>query len=216
MANTVIEDLSATGMTDVRRARLLLERAGHTCVLCRGDKVYADDRAGIAPMMGFIGAGVDLRGFSAADRIVGRAAALLFVLAGVREVYSAVMSKGGAEVLEAHGIAHSCTTLTERIINRTGTGICPMEQAVTGIDDPHAAYKAIAATLERLRAQAAGQGGAIGGAAGMDGAADGTAGKSSGNAHGQAVDDSCMSNAATGARGEAECKDRSATAAQEG
>ena len=216
MANTVIEDLSATGMTDVRRARLLLERAGHTCVLCRGDKVYADDRAGIAPMMGFIGAGVDLRGFSAADRIVGRAAALLFVLAGVREVYSAVMSKGGAEVLGAHGIAHSCTTLTERIINRTGTGICPMEQAVTGIDDPHAAYKAIAATLERLRAQAAGQGAAIGGAAGMDGAADGTAGKSSGNAHGQAVDDSCMSNAATGARGEAECKDRSATAAQEG
>ena len=216
MANTVIEDLSAPGMTDVRRARLLLERDGHTCVLCRGDKVYADDRAGIAPMMGFIGAGVDLRGFSAADRIVGRAAALLFVLAGVREVYSAVMSKGGAEVLEAHGIAHSCTTLTERIINRTGTGICPMEQAVTGIDDPHAAYEAIAATLERLRAQAAGQGGAIGGAAGMDGAADGTAGKSSGNAHSQAVDDSGMSNAATGARGDAECKDRSATAAQEG
>ena len=50
----------------------------------------------------------------------------------------------------------------------------------------------------------------------MDGAADGTAGKSSGNAHGQAVDDSGMSNAATGARGDAECKDRSATAAQEG
>ena len=71
MANTVKEDLSAPGMTDVRRARLLLERDGHTCVLCRGDKVYADDRAGIAPMMGFIGAGVDLRGFSAADRIVG-------------------------------------------------------------------------------------------------------------------------------------------------
>ena len=36
-----------------------------------------------------------------------------------------------------------------------------MEQAVTGIDDPHAAYEAIAATLERLRAQAAGQGGLL-------------------------------------------------------
>ena len=106
MTDRSIEDMSAPGLSDAQRARRLLERGGHTCVLCRGDEVLTDDRAGIAPMMGFIGAGIDLVGYSAADRIVGRAAALLFVLAGVREVYAGVMSQGGADVLEAHGIAH--------------------------------------------------------------------------------------------------------------
>lgn len=163
MTDSVKRDMNAAGLSDVQRARQLLEGEGHTCVLCRGESTYTDDRAGIAPMMGFIGAGVELKGYSAADRIVGRAAALLFVLAGVREVYAGVMSRGAVEVLEAHGIAHSCTTLTGRIVNRAGTGICPMEQAVTGIDDPRAAYDAIAATLERLRAQAAGTGAAANG-----------------------------------------------------
>lgn len=148
-------------MTDIKRARQLLSAGGHTCVLCRGGETLTSDSAGIAPMMEFIDAGVDLNGFSAADRIVGRAAALLFALAGVRAVHARVMSRGAADVLKAHGIARSCDALTDRIINRAGTDICPMERAVEGIDDPRAAHAAIAAALERLRAESAGRAAAV-------------------------------------------------------
>lgn len=142
-------------MTDIERAKELLSSGQYTCVLCRGERTITDTQTGIAPMMGLIGAGTDVRGFAVADRIVGRAAALLFVLAGVGEVYAGVMSRGAALELDRHGIAHSCGTLADNIVNRAGTGICPMEQAVTGIDDPRAAYEAIARRLSELRAGAA-------------------------------------------------------------
>ena len=123
----------------------------NTCVLCKGEQVYASQKTGIAPMLDWLFEGVDLTGFSAADKIVGKAAALLFVLAGVTSVYGEVMSEGGLAVLQAHHIPCSYKTLTPYIINRKGDGICPMEQTVQQIDDPKTAYNALWETRKRLQ-----------------------------------------------------------------
>lgn len=122
-----------------------------TCVLVRGTTEYISVKSGIAPMLDYLGAGVPLEGFAAADRIVGKAAAMLFVRAGVTRVYGEVMSRGGAEYLEAHGVGHSFGTLTDVIINRAGTGMCPMEQTVREIDDHHDAFCALSAKRAMLR-----------------------------------------------------------------
>jgi hypothetical protein len=75
---------------DAEAARDALLRGSHSCVLVKDGAIRASDLRGIAPMAGFIDGGLDLRGSSAADRIVGKAAALLFALAGVSEVYAIV------------------------------------------------------------------------------------------------------------------------------
>ena len=136
-------------MTDLDIARSQL--AGHSICLCKGGEWFTDDGRGISPMLRFLGENRDLRGFSAADQIVGKAAAMLFVKAGIAAVYGEVMSQAGAEFLAANGIPHSCGTLTERIINRQGTGICPMEETVSEMNDPEAAYKALSAKLAAMR-----------------------------------------------------------------
>ena len=87
---------SAT-VTDLERARQLLP--GHSIALCRGGELLTDDARGIAPMMNLLAAGQDLHGFSVADLVVGRAAALLFVRAGIVAVYAATLSCGGRDVL---------------------------------------------------------------------------------------------------------------------
>ncbi|MBQ7653990.1 MAG: DUF1893 domain-containing protein, partial [Clostridia bacterium] len=99
---------------------------GHSICLCKGEKIVTDDKKGIAPMMEFLKNEVDLSGFSAADLIVGKAAAMLFVKAKVVCVHGVVMSKNGKDFLEKHGVECSFDTLTENIINRQGTDICPM------------------------------------------------------------------------------------------
>lgn len=137
-------------MTDLERAKELLTGTA-TCVLVKGDTVYSSRKSGIAPMLDYLGAGVPLHGFSAADRIVGKAAAMLFVRAGISAVYGEVMSKAGAEFLKAHGVGCSYGTLTEIIINRIGTGMCPMEQTVREIDDYHRAFGALSAKRAFLR-----------------------------------------------------------------
>lgn len=142
-------------MTDSEHAKELLS-GGCTCALCKGSTVYTSDSSGIAPMLELIEARTDLIGFSAADKIVGKAAAMLFVLAKVSEVYAPVMSRAAAEMLSSHGIAYSCDSFTDRIINRRGDDICPMEKAVADTDDPIAGYAAITAAKKRLAANAAG------------------------------------------------------------
>lgn len=103
-------------------------------------------------MLEFISKGTDFSEYSAADRIVGRAAAMLFVLAGVKEcVCMPVLSKGGEEVLKKQGISYQFGEIADTIINRSGNDICPMEKAVMGMDNPDSAYKAILRTVEELR-----------------------------------------------------------------
>ena len=136
-------------MTDVERARGLLE--GHTLVLCRGEEIITSGKRGISPMMDLISEGAKLVGFSAADQVVGRAAALLFAYAGIREVYAKVASAGALEIFLKQRIPESYEKLTENIVNRKGDGICPMEQATAGTDDPAVAFGLLKETLYRLR-----------------------------------------------------------------
>lgn len=108
--------------------------------------------AGIAPLVRLWNEG-GLSGYYAADKIVGRAAALLYVGMRVSGVYAAVLSAGALEAFNAHGIPIQYGELAEKIINRKRDGICPMEQAVCGIDEPQAAFAAVCAKLESLKAE---------------------------------------------------------------
>ena len=137
-------------MTDIETA--IRELEGHSICLCRGGEFFTDDGRGISPMMRFISEGRDLTGYSVADVIVGKAAAMLFAKAGIVSVHGRVMSESGKAFLETHGIPCSYDVLTDRIINRKGTDICPMEKTVADIDDPETAYTALAKKIAELRA----------------------------------------------------------------
>ena len=47
-----------------------------------------------------------------------------------------MMSLDAKSFLESRGIVADAVTLVPRIANREGTGDCPMEVAVNGLDDP--------------------------------------------------------------------------------
>lgn len=134
---------------DLQHAKTLLQDGGYTCVLCRGDAVYTSRQRGIQPLMNWIEEGTDLHGFCAADRIVGRAAAFLYCKAGVCAVYAAVLTVGARSLLMHSGIEVQWGELTDGIINRTGTGLCPMEQAVRDALTPEQAFDAIRKKLQK-------------------------------------------------------------------
>ena len=136
-------------MTDLQTAKQNLD--GHTICLCRGGECLFSEKKGIAPMMGFIGSGADLRGYSVADLVVGKAAAMLFVRSGIKSVFAKTLSKSGKTALEKHGIPVEYETLTESIINRDGTDVCPMEKTVAAIDDPDEAYAALREKIRTMK-----------------------------------------------------------------
>lgn len=135
---------------DTQRARHLLEEGDYTCVLCRGDTIHTATERGVKPLLNWLDSGLDLHGFCAADRVVGRATAYLYALLGATEVYARVMSRPAAEVLTAHGITYEAATMTDGIINRRGTGPCPFEAAVMGITNANEALTAIRSKMAQM------------------------------------------------------------------
>lgn len=135
---------------NIMKAINLLTDGQYTCVLCKEDEVYTSTERGVKPLLGWLDSEIDLKDFSAADKIVGKAAAFLYVLLGVKEVYAEVMSKAAIDTLSKNGIDSSCDIAVESIINRAGTGKCPMEETVWDISDPLEALEAIKDKLSKM------------------------------------------------------------------
>lgn len=137
-------------MSDIEKAKEKLAK-DTTCVLVKEDKIILSQEKGIAPILNLLNAGENLENFSLADRIVGKAVAMLVVYSKIREVYAEVLSEKGEEVLKKHNIKYSYKTLTENIINRKGDDICPMEKTVSKIYDATLAYHALKKKVEELK-----------------------------------------------------------------
>ena len=135
---------------NLKKALDLLNSGNYTCVACKEEVVYTTTQRGVAPLLNWLDSKTDLKDYSAADRVVGRGAAFLYCLLGVKEVYALVMSRPAAEVLQSHGILADAGTFVEGIINRTGTGPCPFEAAVMDIQDTQEALNAIRMTRRKL------------------------------------------------------------------
>ena len=89
--------------SDLTKAAALLNSGAYTCVLCRGDAVFTGTERGVKPLLGWLDGGVDLNGFSAADRVVGTAAAFLYVLLGAAGRRFFVFVNGDASLCSASG-----------------------------------------------------------------------------------------------------------------
>lgn len=135
---------------NLKKAKELLKDSNYTCVLAKKENVYTSTNRGVKPLLEWYESGISLKNYSAADKVVGKAAAFLYVLLGVTEVYACVLSEPAKEVLQNNGIRVSYKTLVPAIKNRTNTGFCPMEEATKNITTPEDAVKAVKEALKKL------------------------------------------------------------------
>ena len=69
-----------------------------------------------------------LKGAIIADKVIGKVAASLLAVAGVKEIFANTLSKLAIPVLEKNNIDYECKSKVEYIINKAKTGMCPMEE----------------------------------------------------------------------------------------
>lgn len=136
---------------DLQNAKNILTQTDSTCVLCRDDVVHKSSVRGVQPLLDWLDSGEDTWACSAADKVVGKAAAHLYCLLGVRRVHGNVMSVAAVKLLRRNGVEAYWDTLAENIRNRSNTGFCPLEEATLHIDEPEEALPVIRAALERLQ-----------------------------------------------------------------
>lgn len=86
--------------------------------------------------------GGKLVGSSMADRVVGKAVALLCVYGGIKEVYAVVVSRRALEVFSCYKIRCDWNKIVENILDEKRVDLCPFEKAALTFSDPKKAYLA--------------------------------------------------------------------------
>lgn len=136
-------------MRDIDKAKAALS-GEITLALVSGTSLLTSSKRGIRPLLDFLDTGMDFSSYSAADKVVGRGAAYLYVILGIKEVFASVISASALSLLEEYGVKVECERTVERILNRTGDGFCPIESCVMDITDKDEALEAIRKRLEKL------------------------------------------------------------------
>lgn len=136
-------------MTNLEKAKNNLGE--HKISIVSSTLSLTSDLRGVMPIIDFINKGYNLSGASVADLVVGKAAAMLFIKAGIKDVDTIIISKPALKVLEEHHITVKYEKLVDNIINRDKTGLCPFESLVLDVDDVSIAYKLIVEKLESFK-----------------------------------------------------------------
>ena len=134
---------------NLAKAKEIMIREEYTLVIVKNEVRTFRER-GVKPLLSLLDSSIDLSLASASDKVVGKAAAMLYVKLGIKELYASVLSKPALEVLTKNGISAEYGELVGAIRNRSGDGFCPMESAVINITDIDEAILAVKAKMAEL------------------------------------------------------------------
>lgn len=142
---------------EILEARKLVQSGQAECVLVAQGKIHAHKSGrGVNPLLSFFeNSPEEMHGAIVVDKVIGRAAAAIIISGKAKAAHAELMSEDGAEFLRQHGIAVGYARLVPRILNRKRDGLCPLEQSVLGIEDPHQAVVALKARIAELQAASA-------------------------------------------------------------
>ncbi len=130
----------------------LMNSENNLMVFREDELIFQSSGRGIAPLIEAIDTvgSENLRGVTTADRVVGKAAALLNLYMGAVEVHAGVISSGAKKSLSEHGVEYQFLEDTDVVKAKDGVVFCPFEKLVWDVSDPEEAHTLIRAKLAEL------------------------------------------------------------------
>ena len=124
-------------MKDLATATERLRTSSDSLVVVKdGNILTSKQNGGIRPLFDAVSElGDEMEGSCIADKVIGKAAAALCISAGVKGVYTPVMSRAANELLANNGIIHSTHLLAPWILNKDRSDLCPLEKLTMGTDN---------------------------------------------------------------------------------
>lgn len=98
-------------------------------------------RSGLVGLVSYVKYKNYIPGWCIADKVVGKAAALMIKKLKITSVYAITISTPAKEYLMKSNIDVIYEEEVPHILNKNRDGLCPMELAVENIDDENEAYK---------------------------------------------------------------------------
>lgn len=139
-------------MNDIIMAKEILQNNSYTITIVKNQKILkTSNQKGIRPMYEAITQIKDeLKDASVADRVIGRAAAILLKYGEVKCLNTKIISKDALEILNNTNINVKYEKVVEFIKNRDKKDSCPVEKLSKDIDNPIILISKIKAFLENI------------------------------------------------------------------
>ena len=100
-----------------------------SCVIRNGNEIRVFRERGVKDLYRLLKEEPEfLNGAFVADKVVGKAAAALMILGGVKEVFADVVSQPAYKLFVRARVHAEYTLMVPHIINRTQTDWCPLEK----------------------------------------------------------------------------------------
>lgn len=118
-------------VTDIQKKKAIdiLHSEECSCVIVNGNEIVRCHERGVKDLYRiFKNRPALLAGAFIADKVIGKGAAAIMVAGGVASVYTDVISRPAMELFRKNGVEVESPLCVDNIINRAGTGICPVEQ----------------------------------------------------------------------------------------
>lgn len=141
-------------MSDLEIAKTVFQAHKYTfVVVCNARVIATGTRDGIGELLDCAAQhGNALRGAALADKIVGKAVAMVAAYAGITKVYTPLASQAAQAVLQQHHIKLEAERMVPLIRNKRNDGLCPLEQLTMPLDLPDVAVAALREFVMQKRA----------------------------------------------------------------
>lgn len=119
------------------------------CIVKNGETIYTSKEKGIYPIYNaYIKMKDELIDASIADRVIGKAAAMISKSGKISSLYSVIITEEALGLLENINVEYSKTV--PYIKNRDKTDLCPIEKLSRTTDDTDVLIKKIEGFLKRI------------------------------------------------------------------
>lgn len=117
-------------MNNLKLAKSTLFENEYSIVVVKENEiVYKSESKGLQSLISLYKNDVNtLENSSIADKVIGRAAALILVDSNIKEVYADLISQNAIDILDKSDIPYEYKSQVTEIRNRDNTGMCPMEE----------------------------------------------------------------------------------------
>lgn len=121
-------------------------------VIEKDEKIYRYTNRGVSDLYDIVCSDKSLlKDASLADKIVGKGAAVLMAIGGVKSLVTTTISSSALQLLEANGVEVGYSQEVSHIINRAETDWCPIEKLCKDCDDLDQLFVKIDSFIKQMR-----------------------------------------------------------------
>ena len=130
----------------------LLHSGNYSCVIANKEKIRTFTQRGVADLYDLLLSEPDfLQNASIADKVVGKGAAALMILGGIKELYTDLISTKALELFRQWNVKVNFSQEVPLIWNRDRTGGCPVETLCNDVELPSDMLPLICNFIEKMR-----------------------------------------------------------------